>query len=118
MPDSNSTPEKNENPSPNNPGPNSPYVSRLYCEQRTGQILTEIRDLKEDFDAHHKDLSRIKDSLYGIERAGTVEGGLVGMVGEIIKNQKKAQSGLRWFAEKLLAPILVAVIIALIVKGT
>lgn len=72
-------------------------------EDQQSQIIRGQEDVKGK-------LRRFEVSLYGAEEAGVVKGGLVHMVRDLTQRQ----GVLRWIADRLAAPIIVAVIVALV----
>jgi len=67
---------------------NPSFVTHAECVNISSETRDSINEINNVISFCKKDLSKIKDSLYGVEHAGKVEGGLVNMVSDISKDIK------------------------------
>ena len=62
------------------------HVTPKQCSEQVNRIIKKFEDFEESFTTS---IQKISDSIYGVERAGVVEGGLVLMVHDIRNDVKK-----------------------------
>lgn len=90
------------------------YVTVEACRQisdRIGRQLDEVLKVSKEV---QEQMERVEQSLYGSEKAGLVKGGLVHMVTRLLEDREKSHATIRWFMERLVAPIITAVIVTIL----
>jgi len=90
------------------------FMTVQMCRQTMEPINHNIEKILKVTEETQKQINRVESSLYGQEEAGIVKGGLVHMVRDLSEKSNRNTGVLRWFAERLAVPIIVAVIISLV----